>query len=232
MINLNKSISIKLDTSLIPSGVNHNITYESMMINSRTFHSVKSFCQTYQVNDSFVRRKIKLVENKDCHFYFYRIDGKVWVSDALLHLNSSGMSKLSKIEGTWAKYLQGFEWNFFGTVSFKNKYSQNTVRNIAEAFAKKLTSKYYGKGLRMFYAIEKNPEWNSGFHFHFLLWVDSEDKSEVKKFTEAHFRGSKGTYGNTHMVKYDPNLGAASYILKQSHLLEDSFDFITRNLDT
>jgi len=227
----NNKISIKLDTSLVPSGVNHNIIPPDLIINHRTYYSVDSFIKTYNVNDTFVRKQIKKVENKDCHLYFYRILNKLWVTDALLHLNSSSMSKLSKIEGSWAKYLQGFEWDFFGTISFKNKYSQNTVRTIAEAFAKRLTTKYFGKGLRMFYAIEKNPEWNSGFHFHFLLWVDTEDKSEVKKFTEAHFRGSKGTYGNTHMVKYDPNLGAASYILKQSHLLEDSFDFITRNLD-
>ena len=231
MKKITNNINIKIDINGILSGVNHNITPTALTINSRTYYSVDSFIKTYNVNDTFVRRKLRLVENKDCHLSFVRLFNKLWVTDALLHLNSSSSSRLSKIEGTWAKYLQGFQWDFFGTVTFQSKFSQNTVRSIAEVFAKRLTTKYYGKSLRMFYAIEKNPEWNSGFHFHFLLWVDSENKSDVKKFTEGHFRGSKGTYGNTHMVTYDPSRGAAAYILKQSYLLEDSFDFIARNLD-
>jgi hypothetical protein len=227
----NNSISIQIDSSIILNGVNHNINPTSLTINHRIYYNIESFIKTYNVNKTFVRRQIKLVENRDFDLYFYRVLNKLWVTEALLHLNSASMSKLAKIEGTWAKYMQGFEWDFFGTVSFKNKYSQNTVRSIAETYVKRLTTKYYGKGLRIFYAIEKNPEWNSGFHFHFLLWLDSENKPEVKKFTEGHFRGSKGTYGNTQMVTYDPSLGASAYMLKQSHLLEDSIDIISRNLD-
>jgi hypothetical protein len=228
---MENNIIIKIDNSYITTGVNHNITPPYLIINHRTYYSVDSFAENYNVSEAFVRKQIKLVENKDCQLYFYRIQNKLWVTDAIFQLKSQSMSKLSKVEGTLAKYLQGFEWDFFGTVRFQSKFSQDTVRSIAEVFAKRLTTKYYGKGLRLFYAIEKNPEWNSGFHFHFLLWVDSDNKSEVKKFTEGHFRGSKGTYGNTHMVTYNPSLGAAAYILKQLHLLPDAYDFFSINSD-
>jgi hypothetical protein len=227
----NNTMSISMKDFMSITGVNHNIVPPYFDLHGRTYYSVESFCKRHNVCDSFVRRQVKLVQNKNCTLWFIRILDRLWLTDSLLHLNFDNSKKISQIEGTWVAFLRGFNWDYFGTVRFSKKYSQKTVTGIVEAFVKRLTMKYFGLKTGLFYAVEQNPDNPRAFHFHFLLLVDTKDKTELKRFTESHFRGSKNTYGNTHMVKYDPNLGAASYILKQVHLLEDSCDIFTRNFD-
>jgi hypothetical protein len=229
MIN-QKFITIKMDDALC-SSVKHNFVPPSLKRDNITFYDLDTLCYNHNISKITLRRRLKLVENKNCSLYFIKLINRYYVTNNILHLNVKEVSKLNTLKGNWAIFLQAFDWDYYATVRFFNSYSLETVRNRANSFFTKLASKYYGLPLRMFYAIQQNPG-EDGFHFHFLLWVDTQSsmKSELKRFTENHFRGKTNSYANTHMEKYNPELGAVGYILRQSHLFEDSMDFLTMNL--
>jgi hypothetical protein len=147
-----------------------------------------------------------------------------------MHINSKDFSRLNEINGNWATYLGGFEWDFFGTVRFPSKLSMDTVRRRAQTYFDKISTKYKGKGIRLFYAMENDHNPDNGFHFHFLLWIDAQNKDGIKRFTEGHFRGKGNKHANTHMVEFDPTQGAIFYILKEQHAHENGVDFLTKNL--
>jgi hypothetical protein len=95
-----------------------------------------------------------------------------------------------------------------------------------ERLGKKLATKYKGNEIRLFYTVEQNPDL-SGYHAHFLLWLDVDDKTAIKQFTEKSLRGkSDNQTVNTFMERFNPNEGGVAYILKEINLNPDGFDLI------
>jgi len=95
-----------------------------------------------------------------------------------------------------------------------------------ERIGKKLATKYKGNEIRLFYTVEQNPDL-SGSHAHFLLWLDADDKTAIKQFTEKSLRGkSDNQTVNTFMERFNPNEGGVAYILKEINLNPDGFDLI------
>ena len=85
---------------------------------------------------------------------------------------------------------------------------------------------FSGCVLRLFYMVEQNT-YLSGYHAHFLLWSDSENKSELKQFEENSLRGkSEIQTVNTYLEPFDTKEGSVAYILKQINLNPDGFDLI------
>jgi hypothetical protein len=93
-----------------------------------------------------------------------------------------------------------------------------------ERLGKKLATKYKGNEVRLFYTVEQNPDL-SGYHAHFLLWLDAEDKTAIKQFTETSLRG-KSINVNTYLEHNNPNEGGVAYILKEINLNPDGYDLI------
>jgi hypothetical protein len=200
--------------------------------NNRTYYDLSVFSDRHNVSEVNLRRDKLLVPAISSSQYFLRVGNKLYFSDALMQLKGSQPSSLDSVSGNWAAYISGFEWDFFGTVRYQNKYSLLTAKQRADKYFKKLKIKYKRQKIRMFYTLENNGDNNAGFHMHFLLWVSPSAKDEVKNFTESHFRG-KGNrlFANTHMVKYDPTKGGVAYMLKELHLHNnDSVDFFTHNI--
>ena len=229
--NIRTNLKFELDEENIINNVNHNLIFTGYTINHRSYYELSTFSILRDVSDSTLRRNIDKVPNEKCGLYFVRIASKYYVTDAITYINNETFSSLNEINGNWATYLAGFKWDFFGTVRFPQKLSIDSVRKRAETFFDKISSKFKGKGIRLFYTLENglNPE--AGFHIHFLLWVDEKNKSDVKKFTEGHFRGKGNKFANTHMVEYDPSQGAIFYILKEQHYHENGVDLLVKNLN-
>jgi hypothetical protein len=63
--------------------------------------------------------------------------------------------------------------------------------------------------------VEKNPDL-SGYHAHFLLCSDSENKSELKLFAENILRGKSDNQNvNTFLEPFNPDDDGAPNILKE-----------------
>jgi hypothetical protein len=228
--NIRTNLKFELDEENIINNVNHNLIFTGYTINHRSYYELSTFSILRDVSDSTLRRNIDKVPNEKCGLYFVRIASKYYVTDAITYINNESFSSLNEINGNWATYLAGFKWDFFGTVRFPQKLSNDSVRKRAETFFDKISSKFKGKGVRLFYTLENGLKPEDGFHFHFLLWVDGENKIDVKKFTEGHFRGKGNKFANTHMVEYDPSQGAIFYMLKEQHIHENGVDFLVKNL--
>lgn len=229
-MNIRTNLRLELENESIINNVNHNLIFTGYTINHRSYYELAVFCNLRNVSDSKLRRDIDKVPNEKCGLYYIRISSKYYVTDALLHIDNENYSKLNEINGNWATYLAGFSWDFFGTVRFPSKLSLDTVRRRAQTYFDKISAKYKGKGIRLFYAMENDLNSDNGFHFHFLLWIDETNKDGIKRFTEGHFRGKGNKHANTHMVEFDPTQGAIFYILKEQHAHENGVDFLTKNL--
>lgn len=229
-MNIRTNLRLELENESIINNIDHNLIFTGYTLNHRSYYELAVFCKLRDVSDSKLRRDIDKVPNEKCGLYYIRISSKYYVTDALLHIDNENYSKLNEINGNWATYLAGFEWDFFGTVRFPSKLSLDTVRRRAQTYFDKISAKYKGKGIRLFYAMENDLNSDNGFHFHFLLWIDETNKDGIKRFTEGHFRGKGNKHANTHMVEFDPTQGAIFYILKEQHAHENGVDFLTKNL--
>lgn len=230
---MNIRIIVELDNEqqVELNDIEHNLVVTGITFNSRLYYDLEGYSKRHKESVVNVRRKKQLVPSINCSQYYLRIGNKIYVSDALSQITEQ-QSNLYEVSGNWATYIGGFEWDYFGTVRYQNKYSLLTAKERAEKFFKKLKMKFKKEQIRMFYTMENNGEANTGFHMHFLLWVSTSIKDEVKSFTESHFRGKgQRLFANTHMVKYDPTQGAVQYMLKELHLHNnDSVDLLTHNL--
>ena len=65
------------------------------------------------------------------------------------------------------------QWTLF------HQLQLNSVKERMERLGKKLATKYKGNEVRLFYTVEQNPDL-SGYHAHFLLWLDEDDKTAIK----------------------------------------------------
>jgi hypothetical protein len=211
----------------------HNLVVTGLTFNNKTYYDLNAFSRRHNESEVNLRRYKQLVPAISGSDYFLRVGNKIFVSDSLLQLKARQPSSLDMLNGNWAAFIGGFEWDFFGTVRYQNKYSLTTARIRAEKYFKKLKIKYKREQIRMFFTLENDGDPNAGFHMHFLIWVSSPDKAGTKSFTESHFRGKGGRmFANTHMVKYDPTQGGIAYMLKELHLHNnDSVDFYMHNLE-
>jgi hypothetical protein len=121
-------------------------------------------------------------------------------------------------------YLSGFQWNFFGSVRYAHKLQLNSVKERMERLGKKLATKYKRNEVRLFYTVEQNPDL-SGYHAHFLLWQNAEDKTAIKQFIENSLRG-KIVNVNPYLERFNPDEGGVAYILKDINLNPDGYDLI------
>jgi hypothetical protein len=74
--------------------------------------------------------------------------------------------------------------------------------------------------------MEKNPDYREN-HPHFLLWSDSENKLESKRFAENILRSKSDNQNvNTFLEPFNPDEGDVPNILKEINLNPDGFDLI------
>jgi hypothetical protein len=98
-----------------------------------------------------------------------------------------------------------------------------------ESLQKKLATKYKGNEFRLFFTVEQNSDCN-GYHAHFLLWTDANDKTKIKHFTENKLRGkNENQTVNTYLERFNPEEGGVAYILKEINLNPDGYDLISNS---
>lgn len=223
-----KEVNVNVVLNDVPMGsMNDNMVPTGVTINGRVYYELKVFCKRYKNHsESKVRRKMRLLERSNFAMYFYRLMNKLFVSEALLNFDVSSFKKTKDIKGNYLAYLSGFEWDYFGCVRYSYKLQLNSVKERMERLGKKLATKYKGNEVRLFYTVEQNPDL-SGYHAHFLLWLDEDDKTAIKQFTENSIRGKNDNHTvNTFMERFNPNEGGVAYILKEINLNPDGFDLI------
>ena len=226
-----KEVNVNVVLNDVPMGsMNDNMVPTGVTINGRVYYELKVFCKRYKNHsESKVRRKMRLLERSNFTMYFYRLMNKLFVSEALLNFDVSSFKKTKDIKGNYLAYLSGFEWDFFGCVRYAYKLQLNSVKERMERLGKKLATKYKGNEIRLFYTVEQNPDL-CGYHAHFLLWSDSDNKTELKRFAENSLRGKSDEQTvNTYIEQFNPEEGGVSYILKEISLNPDGFDLIWRN---
>lgn len=211
--------------------INHNLVITGLTYNNRNYIELSVYSQMSKISVPTLRRTIKKIPSNKCSQFLIRNSNKIYITNAVRHIVTKDFSVFSSIKGNWVTYLSGFEWDYFGTVRFKSNYGIDTIRKKVEVYFDKISAKFKGKGIRLFYSLENALNKLDGYHIHFIIWVNHENKSDIKKFTESHFRGkSNKEYANTLMMKYDPNKGGIAYILKEINTHEDSTDFLKKNL--
>ena len=223
-----KEVNVNVVLNDVPMGsMNDNMVPTGVTINGRVYYELKVFCKRYKNHsESKVRRKMRLLERSNFAMYFYRLMNKLFVSEALLNFDVSSFKKTKDIKGNYLAYLSGFEWDCFGCVRYAHKLQMNSVKISMERLGKKLATKYKENEIRLFYAVEQNPDF-SGYHAHFLLWSDSENKTELKRFTENSLRGKSDEQTvNTYLEPFNPEEGGVVYVLKEISLNPDGFDLI------
>lgn len=226
-----KEVNVNVVLNDVPMGsMNDNMVPTGVTINGRVYYELKVFCKKYKNHsESKVRRKLRLLERSNFALYVYRLMNKLFVSEALLNLNLDSFKKSKDIKGNYLAYLSGFEWDFFGCVRYAHKLQLNSVKERMERLGKKVATKYKDNEIRLFYTVEHNPNL-SGYHAHFLLWLDADDKTAIKQFTENSLRGNSDNQTvNTFMERFNPNEGGVAYILKEINLNPDGFDLIWKS---
>jgi len=206
----------------------YNIT--GLTLNGRSYFEVKHYCKNIgNISDSTVRRLLKKVEHNVCNDYFIKLANKIFVSPNITMLKDEHFSKMDTINGSWEKFLRSFEWDYFGCVSYRWSISLNTAMERMTSYFEKLGKKYKTAEMRLFYVCEQNKT-RDGYHVHFVLWTDVEHKTDVKSFTENHFRGKAAEpFANTKIEKYDPNEGGIGYLLKEILQNQDGYDYLYKN---
>jgi hypothetical protein len=223
-----KEVNVNMVLNDVPMGsMNDNMVPTGVTINGRVYYELKVFCKKYKNHsESKVRRKLRLLERSNFALYVYRLMNKLFVSEALLSLNLDSLKKTKDIKGNYLAYLSGFEWDYFGCVRYAHQMQLNTVQMRMERLAKKLATKFKQNEIRLFYTIERNPD-KDGYHAHFLLWTDADDKTAMKQFAENSLRGkSDNQTVNTFMEPFNPDEGGVAYILKEINLNPDGYDLI------
>lgn len=211
----------KMDENFDPTGFTHNgVNY----IELNEFSRINSGNSVPKL-----RRLIKRVEHKNCNEYLYRIWNKIYVAPAVLTLQNKSYTCLSGITGNWAVYLSNLKWDYIGAVHFKNKQQLLTANQRMITFFDKLSKRFKTAEIRLFYVCEKNQD-DNGFHSHFLLYTNTGQNSEVKSFTENHFRGNgESPFANTWIDTFQPSKDGIPYILKEIHLYSEGMDLLWKN---
>ncbi len=226
-------IKINLETNDCFNNPNCRIDDEFIVtgitVNQKPYTEIKQFCLMYGISDSKIRRLIRKVEHNRSREFFIKMENKIFVSPSILMLTDENFSKLETLNGNFEVLFRGFDWDYFGCVSFVWELKQKTVSDRMNKFFDKLGSKYKDAKIRMFFVCEENKT-RKGYHTHFILWTNIKDKSEVKSFTENHFRGNgKNPSANTKIEKYDPKEGGVGYLMKELHKNLDGYDYLTKN---
>ena len=226
-ININLSLS---DSYAFPTRrMEDEFVVTGVTLNSRVYLEIDQYCIKYKTSDTTVRRLLKKVEHAGCNEFFIKLNNKIYVSPCISVLTNENFRKLDDINGNWEKFLRGFEWDFFGCVSFKSNLQLCTAKVRMTKFFEAITKKFKAASIRLFYTCEKNPH-RKGYHTHFILWSDNADKTELKSYIENHFRGrSKNQYANTEIEKYNPKEGGVGYLLKEMTETPDGYDYLYKN---
>ena len=229
MNRININLSVKDDYAFPVRRLEDDYVPTGLTINQRSYIEISQYCRIYNVSDSTVRRRLKKVEHNRCNEFFIRILNKIYVSPNITMLTNENHSMIGTINGNWETFLRGFQWDYFGCVSFRWSITQKTAKERMAKLFDKLSSKYKSAEIRLFYVCEENKTRN-GYHTHFILWTDIANKAEIKSYVENHFRG-KGTepFANTKVEAYDPKDGGIGYLLKEMSKNPDGYDYHYKN---
>lgn len=81
----------------------------------------------------------------------------------------------------------------------------------------------------LYYSLEQNTN-QSVYNAHFLYWLDAEDKTAIKQFTENSLKGKNENTVNTFSERFNPGEDGVDCILTEINLYSDGFDLILKRL--
>jgi hypothetical protein len=139
-----------------------------------------------------------------------------WTREAM-----RGREELTALRTGWGEWLGKFEWNHFATLTFATAPSVDRSRNEFRRWVRRLEAVAQGP-VSSFYALEAGGGWNP--HFHVLVGrTGGLTSGGVARAWKS---------GITHVVPYDPALGAAHYVAKDigNTILEYDIDIRVRTV--
>ena len=202
------------------------------------YYSIDEFCERFAISEKTVRRRIqKASAIPNAHNLFTMVQGKYLVTAGLLTLGNTPQKELHNSE--YALWLSAYSWKVAGTyMPYGEKSSKSVARSMQTLFAK-MQAAFPGQDLQMFYAIERNSE-GKGCHSHFVIGGGELDAKLAIDWLTGYFQ----PYGQSNLSSdaassptaqkvasvdlrvFDPQQNWLFYIVKQLHILPDSYEFL------
>lgn len=190
---------------------------------------LEAFAKKYGIPVSALRKDLKEIFSKnrwsrERFRYVLTIDGKHFISPAILLFNDKKnyRSKLKNAE--YATFFRQWEWDVTGTLRFNRSASEQKAVWFMKRLFKELQKLYPDTPAYFAYVTEKDPD-GLGFHNHFVY--GNRDKATAEVLTKqinkivAPF-GGRYDY-QTHVVDMDQSKGYLEYIVKELHERKDSY---------
>lgn len=225
---MNKYINLNINNSnLNNNDITIDIIPTSITYNSITYYEINKFSDIINKSVSQIRRIIKKIENRNCSHYYIRVMGKLFLSRSIKNITDNTYGNLQDIRGDFFNYLNAFDWDFFGCLSFKYNLSINTVKSRIVTYFDSIVKRYRGNSIKLFYACEKNNNRN-GYHVHFLLLSENKDiLNSINNTTQSYF--DRQTTTNVDFRRFIDDNGGIEYLLKEIHENKDGYDLLTYN---
>ena len=126
-----------------------------------------------------------------------------------------------RMRAEWASFLQSARWSHFATLTTRELVSVDRIkREFVHGFVRRVAVPAQ-RPLAWFYAIEPHAD-GQRYHVHALL--AHTDAVKIAQLERAW------KLVNTHIVVYDPRLGAADYLGKHLASNPDHYDVSRRPL--
>lgn len=105
----------------------------------------------------------------------------------------------------WAHFLDGFEWDWFGSLSFRQPQTPEAAQRRFAGWVRRVEQRSCG-AVNWFYVIENSPAGLA--HVHCLAKTH-------RSISVSDMRGAWSLNGFADIVRYDPSRGARFYLVKE-----------------
>lgn len=210
-------------------GYDYEFNVSGMTISGVTYYSINEYCRRFNKFQGTIRNWLKKVPANLSREFYITVDGKIFVTKSIELLGDPNFARKVKVKGDMVPFLTKYDWDFWGTVRYENKYQMLTVAKKIEDMYRFILKKNKNTELRLFYVTEENPDL-TGFHSHFILWTNNKNKSGIKSLTENYLRGRKDV-ANTLIENYADDGGAIPYMLKQTTRFKDGYNLLWNKFD-
>lgn len=226
---MSKTINLEINDE----NLNYDYKYitSGCTIGGVQYYSLVQYCTMNSKYIGTVRNWMKKIPKANSRDFYVSVDGKIFVTDSIGLLENPDFNLKKIPNGDLIPLLSKYSWDYYGTVRFTHNYTVKTVAEKMKNISSFILKRYKNIEVRMFYATEKNKD-GMGYHGHFLLWSNRPLKYDIKCCAENYLRARKDIeVANTKIESYVVNGGAVQYILKETAINKDGYDFLWNRSD-
>lgn len=215
------------------TGSTMNVITEIVSNIGYCYYDIPTFERIYGLSDKTIRRRIIEAQGKrDAWRYFIKVDGKNYVSVAILGFKKKNL--IGKIRTDYIEFLGLYDWDIIGSLRPVVCSNVKAAKKNMDGFYKALITKFAGDSFVFFYVTEENPA-KDGYHSHFVLnSIDAEVKlvkiwvkSYLSKYNQAAKKNEDKT--SVHIENFDTHLRwqGLNYMTKQIEKYQDGYDLLS-----